>query len=92
AIGRYGITPKEAGDMTLYEFRLYGLGHAIKQEEERFLTALQSWNNQQVQATKGSGRNTRSAYESFKDFYDKQDNFRQIFMPSKKEQKRVSLA
>lgn len=79
--------------MTPYEFGLYGLAYQVKKQDMRSNASYQSWQNQNVQATKGKGKNTRSAYKNFNDFYDAEKDFESIFVTEPQEKKRrLSMA
>lgn len=56
-----------------------------------FLRAKAAWFNQTVQATKGKGKNTRSIYKNFDDFYNWEQEIENIFNP-KEEKTQHSLA
>lgn len=55
------------------------MAHQVKQQGDQLNASYQAWQNQTAQATKGSGKNIRSAYNSFRDFYDQEKEFR-IFL------------
>ena len=79
--------------MTLYEFGLYGLAYQVKKQDIRSNASYQSWQNQNVQATKGKGKNARSAYKKFSEFYDAEKDFESIFVTEIQEKKRrLSMA
>lgn len=77
--------------MTIHEFSVYQLAFQIKSQHEMYNIALQSWFNQTVQATTGSGKNVKSKYSKFDQFYDNEKNFKQIFKHESK-QKELSIA
>ena len=56
-----------------------------------FLRAKSAWFNQTVQATKGKGKNTRSIYKNFEDFYDWEQEIENVFN-LKEKQSQHSLA
>ena len=60
-------------------------------KDELFLRAKAAWFNQTVQATKGKGKNTRSIYKNFDDFYNWEQEIENIFNP-KEEKTQHSLA
>lgn len=83
----------DAKRTTFAEFSLHETAYRIKQENIERNMAMQAWMNQTVQATKGKGRNARSAYKAFDDFYNSKECFEAIFNPPKpKKKKRLSLA
>jgi len=89
------MTFKEASRTTLEEFEIYNMAYLIQQEDMRYHSAIQAWFNQTVQATKGKGKSTRSAYETFDDFYNHRDEFDKIFKKDdvgQAKQKKISLA
>lgn len=57
-----------------------------------FLRAKSAWFNQTVQATKGKGKNTRSIYKKFKDFYDWEKEIFNVFNPEEIEQSQHTIA
>lgn len=57
-----------------------------------FLRAKSAWFNQTVQATKGKGKNTRSIYKKFEDFYDWEQEIFNVFNPEEIEQSQHSIA
>lgn len=83
AIALFGVTPLEAGRMTPYEWGLYNIAYQIKRQKEFEFASFQSWQNQQVKATrkKGAGKNATyvSLYKTFNDFYDSEKAFNSIF-------------
>ncbi|WP_350017474.1 hypothetical protein [Streptococcus jiangjianxini] len=82
----------EASRTTLEEFQIYDIAYAIQQEDKRFNAAIQSWFNQSVKATKGRGKNTKSAYKNFTDFYDHADEFNRLFEPPELPKQVLSIA
>lgn len=42
----------------------------LRSIDESYQIHLQAWVNQQAKATKGKGKNIKSAYNNFKDFFD----------------------
>ena len=69
----------------------YNKAFKIRVKDELFLRAKAAWFNQTVQATKGKGKNTRSIYKNFDDFYDWEQEIENIFNP-KEEKTQYSLA
>ncbi|WP_249341836.1 hypothetical protein [Streptococcus hyovaginalis] len=90
-IARHGMSYQEAYNTTLVEFQVYNLAYAIQLEEKRHHLAIQAWFNQSVQATKGKGKNTKSAYKTFDDFYNHQEMFNSLFEAPKKQPKQVKV-
>ncbi|MFS9147800.1 hypothetical protein [Streptococcus infantis] len=89
------MTFLEASRTTLEEFQIYNMAYLIQQEDKRYNAAIQAWFNQTVQATKGKGKSTRSAYKTFEDFYNHKDEFEKIFKKEDAKQvktKKMSLA
>lgn len=80
------MTLTEAKRCTPADFQIYSIAHEIKQEEQTKMIALQAWMNQSVQATKKVGKSFRSIYKSFDDFYNSNEQFRQIFNHSNENQ------
>lgn len=87
-----GCNYREAARVTPREFHFYQKAHKIKQQTIEFNSARQAWFHLAVKATKGKGKNTKSAYKNFEDFYDNQEHFFGIFGGSKKEVRRKTLA
>ncbi|MGP6139573.1 hypothetical protein [Jeotgalibaca sp. A127] len=48
------------------------------------MSAKQAWFNQLAKATKKVGKEIRSAYKSFDDFYDNAKEYNRIFAPKEK--------
>ena len=60
---------------------MYLLAYQIKAQEAELLSAKQAWSNQLAKATKKVGKEMRSAYKSFDDFYDNSKVYKNIFEP-----------
>lgn len=60
---------------------MYLLAYQIKAQEAELLSAKQAWFNQLVKSTKKVGKEMRSAYKSFDDFYDNSKVYKNIFVP-----------
>jgi hypothetical protein len=76
----------------MYEFRLLSIAYQVKLHDQQFDSAYQAWMNQQVQATKGSGKNVKSAYKTFDDFFNNKKQFERIFVPEKDKKRRLTMA
>lgn len=63
----------------MYEFQIYQLAYQIKNRDKQHDLATQAWLNQSVQATKGKGKNMKSAYKNFDDFFNVNKVNDQIF-------------
>ena len=63
---------------------MYLLAYQIKAQEAELLSAKQAWFNQQVKATKQVGKEIRSVYKTFDDFYNSTKEYNRIFMASEK--------
>ncbi|THB62176.1 hypothetical protein [Vagococcus silagei] len=61
---------KEIESMTVYEFNVRMLSYRLSELDKQQDLHLQAWLNQMVQATKGSGKNVKPYYRSFKEFFD----------------------
>lgn len=81
----------EAYNTTPHQFNIYHKAFKIRVKDELFLRAKAAWFNQTVQATKGKGKNTRSIYKNFDDFYNWEQEIENIFNP-KEEKTQHSLA
>ena len=64
---------------------MYLLAHQIKAQEAELLSAKQAWFNQRVKATKQVGKEIRSVYKTFDDFYNNTKEYNRIFMASEKQ-------
>lgn len=84
----------KASRVTVSEFEIYTKAFEVIRQERDLSLAKQAWFNQSVQATKGIGKNVKSAYKCFDDFYDNKKAFESIFNHEepKKENKKLSLA
>lgn len=82
----------EASNTTLEQFHIYNTAYAIQQEDRRYQSAIQAWFNQSVKATKGKGKNAKSAYKDFKDFYNHKEEFDKLFEPEQPAREILSLA
>lgn len=91
-MARHDLKYIEACRVTLVEFQHYNTAYAIMKEDKRHDAAIQAWFNQQVQAVKGTGKNAKSAYSKFKDFYDHEKEFNAIFEPVSQQTQRRSIA
>ena len=80
-VGQHQLSLLEARRCTLYEFEMLQMAYRLKKEETRENMAWQAWYGLNVKATKGTGENVRSAYDTFSDFYDKSDEFMQALRP-----------
>lgn len=54
--------------------------------------ARNAWMSQAAKATKGKGKNVRSAYKSFNEFFDWDAEIRNVFQPSQRRQKQDRMA
>lgn len=54
--------------------------------------AKNAWYGQAAKATKGSGKNIRSAYEDFNDFFDYDFEIQNLFQSSKRKRKSDRMA
>lgn len=81
----------EAYNTAPHQFNIYHKAFKIRVKDELFLRAKAAWFNQTVQATKGKGKNTRSIYKNFDDFYNWEQEIENIFNP-KEEKTQHSLA
>lgn len=64
--------------MTLKEYQLRLQAYEMKKATQRQDIAFQSWMNQQVKATKGSGKNVKPYYKNFKELYDLESEIESI--------------
>lgn len=69
-MARNGLTYSQAYNTTLEEFEVYRRAFEIQMIDSMHLVAKNAWLTQSAKATKGKGKNIKSAYKDFKDFYD----------------------
>lgn len=63
------MTYTDAAQTLFYEFIAYSNAYNKRQKQEQRDVALQAWLNQTAQATKKSGKDYKSVYKNFEDFY-----------------------
>lgn len=81
-IARFDLSLLDSKRCTPVDFELYSKAHRIKDEEKTRMIALQAWMNQSVQGTKKVGKEYKSLFEEFNDFYDSEKQFNLIFDPN----------
>ena len=54
--------------------------------------AKNAWYSQAAKSTKGSGKNIRSAYEDFNDFFDYDTEIQNLFQPTERRRKLDRMA
>ena len=64
------MTYSQAYNTTLEQFASYQKAFEIQTVDSIHLMARNAWLNQSAKATKGKGKNIRSAYRDFQDFFD----------------------
>lgn len=65
--------------MTFREYSLRMKAHNLRRLDEEYMIALAAWQNQQVRATKKSGKNKVVPYfKTFKQFFDMEKYEREI--------------
>lgn len=69
---------KEIEIMTVYEFNVRMLSFHLSELDKQQDLHMTAWLNQQVQATKGSGKGTKPYYKNFKDFFDYEKHQKEI--------------
>lgn len=74
-VGKFGMNLREARRSLPKDFPLLLKAHSIASQEKEYYISLQAWQSQAVQATTGSGKNTKSKYRNFNDFYDNRVRF-----------------
>lgn len=78
--------------ITLEEFDKYAKAYKLRRLDEEYLISLQAFKNQEIQSTKGSGKNTKPVYPSFKSFFDYEKQERMILgVPEKKKEDNKKL-
>lgn len=87
SIARYNLSLLEAKRLTLSDFFIYKKAWEIRRQERREDMSYQAWRNREIKADKKVGKNYRPAFESFKDFYDSEKEFNQIFNPPQENKK-----
>ena len=62
--------PEKLGNITLNQYSLMMKAVNLKRVDREFEIHLQSWTNNQVKATKKTGKTTKPYYKTFDEFYD----------------------
>ena len=65
----------------MYQLEVLQIAFRIKEQNKRKNMAMQAFYNLNSKATKGEGKNVRSMYENFTDFYDNEKEFREALRP-----------
>lgn len=78
------MTYREAFNTTIEQFELYQKAFQIQTVDNLHLMARNAWMSQAAKATKGRGKNIRSAYKSFDQFFDWDGEIKHIFQPGKR--------
>lgn len=60
----------EVARITLDDFEKYLKASQLRRLDKEYFISLQAFKNQEVQATTGSGKNVKSKFNTFKDFFD----------------------
>lgn len=81
------MTYSQAYNTTLEQFANYQKAFEIQTIDSIHLMARNAWLNQSAKATKGKGKNIRSAYSDFRDFFDWDLEIQNLFTPQKKRRK-----
>lgn len=81
------MTYSQAYNTTLEQFVNYQKAFEIQTVDSIHLMARNAWLNQSAKATKGKGKNIRSAYSDFRDFFDWDLEIQNLFTPQKKRRK-----
>lgn len=82
----------EVARITLDEFDKYLKASRLRRLDEEYFISLQSFKNQQIQATKGSGKNSKPKYSTFKEFFDYEKQEKEILgVPKKKKEDNKKL-
>lgn len=74
-VGKFGMNLREARRSLPKDFPILLKSYDIASQEKEYYISLQAWQSQAVQATTGSGKNTKSKYRNFNDFYDNRARF-----------------
>ena len=91
-MARFGLTYRQAFNTTIEEFNIYQKAFEIRLVDNLHIAANTAWYTQAAKATKGKGKNIRSAYEDFNDFFDYGSEFRNIFDSKVKKSKKNTMA
>lgn len=67
----------------MYQLEVLQIALRIAEQTGKKNMAIQAFYNLNAKATKGEGKNTRSKYDTFEDFYDSEKEFRNALRPSK---------
>ena len=82
-IGQHGLSYLEARRCSLYQLEVLQVGYRVSEQIKRKNMALQAFYSLNVKATKGEGKNVKSKYETFGDFYDEEKEFKEALRPPK---------
>ena len=74
------------------QLQVYHKAFEIRTVDRLYLMAKNAFYNQAAKATKGKGKNIRSAYESFEDFFDYDAEIQNLFQPNKRKRKGDRMA
>ena len=92
-MGKFGMNLREARRSLPKDFPILLKSYDIASQEKEYYISLQAWQNQTVQATTGSGKNAKSKYRNFNDFYDNRARFNSAMgRQEPEEEKRLTLA
>lgn len=72
------MSDDEIDHLTLKKYDWRMRAHQLKRVDVEHDIHLQSWTNQQVQATKGKGTNVKSKFNKFEDFFNKDKMIKKV--------------
>lgn len=75
---------EEVESMTFAEYLYRFKAYRLKRVDAEYDMHLNAWLNQQAGATKKQGKDTVSAYKSFKDFFDYEKRIDEVEKPKAK--------
>ena len=86
------MTYSQAYNTTLEQFLIYQKALEIETVDNLHMMAENAWLTQAAKATKGKGKNVRSAYKDFADFFDWDKEIQNIFKPTKRRRRLDRMA
>lgn len=82
------LSVKDIEQMTVYEFNVRMLSFRLSELDRQQELHMQAWLSQQVQATTGTGKRTKPMYQTFKEFFDYEEQLKIIL--NEKEEVEIS--
>mgnify|MGYP003619232897 CR=1 FL=1 len=91
-MARAGLTYRQAFNTTIEQFNVYQKAFEIQLVDRLHIAAKTAWYTQAAKATKGKGKNIRSAYSSFDNFFDYELEYMKLFNSSIRKTKKNTMA